>query len=70
MGTVGPGTGDIIENHGVNDDDQQGLESNGPPEVTFRGLITPRGQIRLIALAIVLFNIVLIGLLVWLIFTH
>ena len=40
------------------------------PEVTLKGLITPRTQIVLIAVGIALFNALLLGFLAWLIFAH
>lgn len=44
--------------------------SSDLPEVTLRGLLTPRTQIVLIAIGIALFNAVLIGFLAWLIFAR
>lgn len=54
----------------MSEDEREESKSAGAPEVTVRGLVTPRTQIVLIAVGIALFNIVVIGFLIWLIFTH
>lgn len=41
-----------------------------PPPVTFRGSISPRTQIVLIAIGIALFNAILIGVLVYIIVVY
>lgn len=70
MDTIGPGTGDDVEERGVSAERQEEAGPTDVPAVTLKGLITPRTQIVLIAIGIGLFNALLIGFLAWLIFAH